>query len=66
VVAHACALLGVEPPPEILFEEAHLSPMALSFWADNKRVSNRLMHEELKIRLAYPTYREGLKSLLPE
>jgi len=66
VVAHACALLGVEPPPEIPFEFAHLTPMALSFWADNKRVSNRLMHEELGVRLAYPSYREGLKSLLPE
>ena len=66
MVAHACALLGVEPPPEIPFEFAHLTPMALSFWADNKRVSNRLMHEELGVRLAYPSYREGLKSLLPE
>ena len=66
VVAHACALLGVEPPPETPFENADMSPMALSFWADNKRVSNRLMHEELKVRLAYPTYREGLESLLPE
>ena len=66
VVAHACALLGVEPPPEIPFDEAHLSPMALSFWADNKRVSNQLMHDELRVRLAYPSYREGLKSLLPE
>lgn len=66
VVAHACALLGVEPPPEVPFEFAHLTPMALSFWADNKRVSNRLMHEELGVHLAYPSYREGLKSLLPE
>ena len=66
VVAYACALLGVEPPPEVPFDDAHMSPMALSFWADNKRVSNRLMHEELNVRLAYPTYREGLESLLPE
>lgn len=64
VVSYAADLLGVEPPPEIPFEEAALSPMALTFWADNKRVDNRRMKEELGVRLTYPTYREGLKSLI--
>jgi nucleoside-diphosphate-sugar epimerase len=66
VIAHACALLGVEPPAELPWEEAKatLSPMALGFYADNKRVSNRLMKEELGVRLAYPSYREGLESIL--
>lgn len=66
VIVHACVLLGVEPPPEMPWEEAQrsLSPMALSFYADNKRVHNGRMKEELGIRLKYPTYREGLKSCL--
>lgn len=62
VILHACALLGVEPPPEIGWDEAQatLSPMALGFYADNKRVSNRRMHEELGVDLAFPSYRDGL------
>ena len=40
VVAHACALLGVAPPPLTPFEDADLSPMARSFYADSRRVSN--------------------------
>jgi len=38
--------------------------MARSFYAESKRVSNRLLHEELGVRLRYPTYREGLSALL--
>lgn len=64
VVAYAAKLLGMTPPPEIAFEDAELSPMAKSFYAESKRVSNRRIHDELGVRLAYPTYREGLSALL--
>ena len=40
VVAYAAELLGLPPPPLVPFEEAGLSPMARSFYDDNKRVSN--------------------------
>lgn len=63
VVAYAACLAGIEPPPEIPFDEAGLSPMGRSFYAENKRVFNRLIKEELGVRLAYPTYREGLQAL---
>ena len=63
VVAYGCGLLGVEPPPEIAFDKAELSPMALTFWRDNKRVDNGLMKRELGIGLRHPTYREGLASI---
>lgn len=63
VVAYAAALMGIEPPPEIPFEEADLSPMAKSFYEDVKRVSNKRIRQELGVRLRYPTYREGLKAL---
>ncbi|MCR6629110.1 MAG: SDR family oxidoreductase [Magnetospirillum sp.] len=66
VIAHACALLGMAPPPEIPWEqaEATLSPMALSFYADNKRVANGRIKRELGVTLKYPTYREGLRAIL--
>jgi nucleoside-diphosphate-sugar epimerase len=63
VVAYAAHLAGGEPPPEIPFGEARLGPMATSFWAECKRVSNRRIKDELGVALAYPTYREGLTAL---
>ena len=63
VVAYAAALIGVEPPPEIPFEEADLSPMGRSFYSNNKRVSNARLRGELGVELLYPSYREGLAAL---
>lgn len=64
VVIYAARLLGCPAPPDIAFDRAELSPMAKSFYAESKRVSNRRVKEELGYRLLYPTYREGLKALL--
>ncbi|MBI2717925.1 MAG: SDR family oxidoreductase [Rhizobiales bacterium] len=66
VIVHAARLLGIDPPPEIAFDGAQLSAMAKSFYADSKRVSNARIKRELGVRLAFPTYREGLASLLKE
>lgn len=63
VVAYAAMLMGRDPPPAIALEEAGLSPMGLSFYAENKRVSNRATKAQLAYRLLYPTYREGLAAL---
>lgn len=65
VVTFVCDLLGVAPPDPVPFEEARktMSPMGLSFWQDNRRVSNARIKDELGVRLAYPTYREGLRAL---
>lgn len=65
VIAYAADLIGLEAPPEIPFERARLSPMAATFWATCKRVSNRKLREEFGVALAYPTYREGLTALAP-
>jgi nucleoside-diphosphate-sugar epimerase len=62
-VAFAAELLGKPLPPEIPFEQADLSPMARSFYADSKRVSNRKVKDALGYRFRYPTYREGLTAL---
>jgi nucleoside-diphosphate-sugar epimerase len=63
VIAYAANLIGVAPPREVTFEDADLSPMAASFWVNNQRVSNEKLRAELGVRLAYPTYREGLDAL---
>jgi nucleoside-diphosphate-sugar epimerase len=63
VIVEAARLAGIEPPPEIPYDEAGMSPMAASFWGETKRVSNRLIREELGVSLAYPTYREGLRGI---
>lgn len=63
VIEFACALLGVAPPPLVSFEDAELSPMARSFYADNKRVSNQRLKDALGFKLTYPTYREGLQAI---
>lgn len=64
VIAYACKLLGTDPPPEVAFEEAELSDMARSFYAENKRVANDRIKRELGVTLTYPDYRAGLQALL--
>ncbi|MFC3068685.1 SDR family oxidoreductase [Phenylobacterium soli] len=64
VIAYAARLLGMEPPPEIPLAEAGLSQQAMRFYAESKRVSNARAKAELGWRPAYPSYREGLTSIL--
>jgi nucleoside-diphosphate-sugar epimerase len=65
VVAYAARLIGVEPPPEVDFDEADLTPMARSFYEGSRRIGNSRIKSELGVKLRYPTYREGLASLVP-
>ncbi len=64
VLAYAAGKMGVAPPPLRSLEEADLSPMARSFYAECRRVSNRRLREELGVRLRFPDYRAGLDALL--
>ena len=66
MVDYAAELMGVSPPPAVAFAEAELSPMARSFYEDNKRVLNLRLRRDLGIALRYPTYREGLTALWRE
>lgn len=62
VVAYAASLMGVEPPPEIAFEDAQMSAMARSFYDENKRISNaRLLAAGYRFR--FPDYRAALAHL---
>ncbi len=66
VIEEAARLIGVPAPPELPFAEAWgtMSPMARSFWAENRKVSNRATKAALGISWLYPTYREGLRAVL--
>lgn len=66
VIAYAAGLLGVEPPPEQDFDDVadSMTPMARSFYAESKRVSNARIKAELGVTLAYPDYQSGLKAVL--
>ncbi|GHF15802.1 NAD(P)-dependent oxidoreductase [Kordiimonas sediminis] len=63
VILYAANLMGVAPPEEVAFEDADLSPMAKSFYAESKRVRNTKIKEVLNIRLRYPSYEQGLQAL---
>ena len=65
VEAYAAELLGIEPPPLVPFDEAirEMSPIAKTFWQDNRRVDNTRIKNELGVKLIYPTYREGLTAI---
>lgn len=63
VVAYAARLLGQEPPPEIPFDEAEMSPMARSFYGDNKRVSNARL-KQTGYRFTWPNYRLALDAMV--
>jgi nucleoside-diphosphate-sugar epimerase len=61
----AAQLLGRAPPPETDFAEMapSMSPLALSFWQECRRVRNDKLKRDLGVTLDYPTYREGLRAL---
>ncbi|MEM7399129.1 MAG: SDR family oxidoreductase, partial [Pseudomonadota bacterium] len=65
VVAYAARLIGMEPPPEIDFEDANLPPMVRSFYEGSRKIGNARIKSELGVQLRYPTFREGLAALKP-
>ena len=64
VIQYCYDLLGLKMPNPILFEDAkkELSPIAKSFWIENRRVSNKLLCETLGYKLIYKNYKQGLKN----
>lgn len=66
VIAYAAELLGLPIPPAVDYETADMTPMARSFYAESKRVSNKRIREELGVKLIYPDYRSGLQALLEQ
>ena len=68
VVVEAARLLGVAPPDPVPYAEAvkKMSPMALSFWSENRKVASAKTKARLGLTWRYPTYREGLRAILAE
>ena len=66
VIAYAAELLDMPVPEAVAFEEADLSPMARSFYAESKKVRNDRIKDELGVKLLYPDYRAGLRALLAQ
>ena len=66
VIRYGYQLLGLKMPQVILFEEAKkdLSPIAKSFWLENRRISNKLLCKELGYKLLFENYQVGLNNCL--
>lgn len=63
VVAYAAEITGLPLPPLEDVDSADISPMARSFWLDNKRVDNSRMKALLGTDLLYPDYKTGMNVL---
>ena len=63
VLDYAAKLINYPDLPKVIFEEAEMTPMAKSFYADNKRVKNDLIKREFKLTLKYPNFKSGLSAL---
>ncbi len=64
ILGAAAEMLGLPPPPMVPYDQAEMTEMARSFYAENKRVRNDKIKAVLGVRLMYPTYREGLAAIL--
>jgi nucleoside-diphosphate-sugar epimerase len=64
----AADLSGLPRPPRISREEAaeRMSAVQLSFMSESRRLANRRLKRELRVRLRHPTVREGLPSVPQE
>ena len=66
VIAYAAELLGLPVPEAVRFEDAEMTPMARSFYAESKKVRNDRIKDDLGVKLMFPDYRSGLRSLLDQ
>jgi nucleoside-diphosphate-sugar epimerase len=66
VIGYAAQLLGMPEPPAVPFEEVAptMTPMALGFYSEAKKVRNDRIKDELGVKLLYPDYPQGLAALL--
>ncbi len=62
VTVYAANLLKVPIPRKIKLDTIE-NEMSKSFYKDSKRVKNTKMKENLKVKLKYPTYKEGLSNI---
>jgi nucleoside-diphosphate-sugar epimerase len=60
----AADLCGLPRPPRVARAEAaqRLSPMLMSFMSESRRLLNRRLKRELRLKLLYPTVQDGLRA----
>jgi nucleoside-diphosphate-sugar epimerase len=64
VIQFACNMIGIDSPPLLPFDQAGVSPIAQSFYKENKRLRNDKIKNELGVELIHPDYRSGLQACL--
>jgi len=64
IILEAATAMGITPPPEIPLDQAEMSPMARSFYAESKLVKNDRIKRELGIKLIYPSFSDALPDLI--
>lgn len=64
LIQYACDLLNLEAPPLLNYEQADMAPITRSFYADNKRVRNNRIKDELGVTLRYPDYVSGIDACM--
>ena len=62
-ISYACNLMGVKIPPSENFQLLKDSEMK-NFYKDSKKVGNFKIKKDLKVKLQFPSYKEGFKSIL--
>ena len=62
-ISYASSLMGIQTPPPVSFEALNEGEMK-NFYKDSKKVSNKKIKKDLKVKLYFPTYKEGFKSIL--
>ena len=64
VIAFAAKIAKKPLPSRVPFEIAKksMSPIALSFWQENRKVDNKLLCEKLGYSLIYPDFKSGLEN----
>lgn len=64
VISYACEMLGIEPPPLLPYDKVDMAPITQSFYADNKRVHNDKIKNDLGVDLLFSDYKKGLQACL--
>ena len=62
-IAQQLNLMGVKIPPSENFKSPNDSDLN-NFYKDSKKVSNLKIKKDLKVKLQFPSYKEGFKSIL--
>ena len=64
VIEYVCQQINIPVPSKVNYLNDNTINKNESFFSENKRVNNKLIKNEFKIELKYPSYRDGYKELI--